>query len=660
MHRGQDLTLKEKILIVDDTPANISLLTQILSTHGYKVRVALSGKLALQSVQASPADLILLDIKMPDMDGYEVCRQLKASEQTCSIPVIFISALDATFDKVNAFTLGGVDYITKPIEPIEVLVRIEHQLRLRRFQLQMQTQNTQLQLLLTTTQAISSAADVEEALEVILINLCQNLGWELGEAWMPSSKGTVLEYCRCWYGDVRFDEFRRQSEAFRFALGEGLPGRVWVSQQVEWIADITQENSTVVLRAQIAAQAGFKGVLGIPIAFDRQVLAVLIFFHKQEMTPDERSLQLVNAVATQLGSMIQRKKAEEMLRQQAARERLIAEVTQQIRQSLNLDEILDATVNSIRHCLLSDRVAIYQFGANDNGTFVAESVGKNHPKMLGQTANQSWMQECFSAFSQGFPIVLDDIEKSNFTAEGIEFLQRYQVKAAVAMPVLKEDRLWGLLIAHQCAAPRDWQAFEVDLLHQLANQVAIAIHQSQLYQYVQSANRELRQLANLDGLTQIANRRRFDEYLNAEWKRLKREQAPLSLILLDVDFFKRYNDAYGHLAGDDCLRQVAGAIKSVVRRPADLAVRYGGEEFAVILPNTDIQGAVCVAEAIRQAVSNLAIPHSQSKVCGYVTVSLGVAGTVANLELSPQHLINAADAALYAAKKEGRDRVAYV
>jgi diguanylate cyclase (GGDEF)-like protein len=132
------------------------------------------------------------------------------------------------------------------------------------------------------------------------------------------------------------------------------------------------------------------------------------------------------------------------------------------------------------------------------------------------------------------------------------------------------------------------------------------------------------------------------------------------LILLDVDFFKRYNDAYGHLAGDDCLRQVAGAIKSVVRRPADLVARYGGEEFAIILPNTDIQGAVCVAQTMRQAVSNLAIPHSQSKVCGYVTVSLGVAGTVANLELSPQHLINAADAALYAAKKEGRDRVAYV
>lgn len=660
MAQGQDLKLKQKILVVDDTPANVSLLTKILSNHGYKVRVALSGKLALQSVQASPADLILLDIKMPDMDGYEVCRQLKASEQTCSIPVIFISALDATFDKVNAFTLGAVDYITKPIEPIEVLVRIEHQLRLRRFQLQMQTQNTQLQLLLTTTQAISSAADVEEALEIILINLCQNLGWDIGEAWMPSSKGTVLEYCRYWYRDSRFDEFRRQSEAFRFALGEGLPGRVWLSQQVEWIADITQENSTVFLRTQIAKQAALKGVLGIPIAFDHQVLAVLIFFHEQEITPDERSLQLVNAVATQLGSMIQRKKAEEVLQQQAVRERLIAEVTQQIRQSLNLDEILDATVNSIRQCLLSDRVAIYQFTANNNGTFVAESVGKNYPQMLGQTVNPSWIQECFSTFSQGFPIVLDDVEKFNFTGDGIEFFQRYQVKAVVAMPVLKEERLWGLLIAHQCAAPRDWQPFEVDLLSQLAAQVAIAIHQSQLYQYVQSANRELRQLANLDGLTQIANRRRFDECLNADWKRLRREQAPLSLILLDVDFFKRYNDAYGHLAGDDCLRQVAGAIKSVVRRPGDLVARFGGEEFAVILPNTNIEGAVFVAEAIRQAVSNLAIPHSQSKVCGYVTVSLGVASSVPNSELSPQHLMNAADAALYAAKKEGRDRVAYL
>jgi diguanylate cyclase (GGDEF)-like protein len=225
------------------------------------------------------------------------------------------------------------------------------------------------------------------------------------------------------------------------------------------------------------------------------------------------------------------------------------------------------------------------------------------------------------------------------------------------VPILNGEDLWGLLIVHQCGTPRYWQAFEVNLLQQLASQVAIAIHQSLLYQQVQVANEELHRLATLDGLTQIANRRRFDHYLEDEWHRLKREQAPLSLILFDVDFFKLYNDTYGHLAGDDCLRQLANALKNIVKRPADLIARYGGEEFAVILPNTEIQGAIYVAQNIRQAVRDLGIPHAQSKMCDRITVSLGVVSIVPNSEISPPDLINAADKALYIAKQQGRDQV---
>ncbi len=117
------------------------------------------------------------------------------------------------------------------------------------------------------------------------------------------------------------------------------------------------------------------------------------------------------------------------------------------------------------------------------------------------------------------------------------------------------------------------------------------------------------------------------------------------------------NDTYGHLAGDDCLRQLASALKNIVKRPADLIARYGGEEFAVILPNTDIQGGIYVAQTIRQAVRDLAIPHAQSSVCDRVTVSLGVVSIVPNSEISPPDLINAADKALYLAKQQGRNQV---
>ncbi|MBD1927234.1 diguanylate cyclase [Trichocoleus sp. FACHB-90] len=495
MNQGQPFKSKANILVVDDTPENITLLTQILSSHGYKVRVSPNGKLALESVRSSPPDLILLDIKMPDMDGYEVCQRLKASKQTCDIPTIFISALDANFDKVTAFMLGGVDYITKPFEYVEVLARIENQLRLRRFQLQLQAQNAQLQLLLTTTQAISEAADVEEALEAILANVCQTIGWDFGEAWIPNEEGTVIEYSRAWYAsDVLLNEFRQQSETFGFAVGEGLVGRVWLSQQLEWIADVSRENDRVFRRSRIAAEAGLKGALGIPIAIAKrcectighQVLAVLVFFQRHEMAPDERSLSLVNAVAAQFGSMIQHKKAEAALRQ---------------------------------------------------------------------------------------------------------------------------------------------------------------------------ANLKLERLASIDGLTQLANRRRFDDYLSHEWKRATREQQPLSLILFDVDYFKRYNDCYGHQSGDDCLQQLAKAASRAVKRPADLVARYGGEEFAAILPNTSAQGATAVAQAIRLEVQQLKLPHAQSKVSDYVTLSLGVSSAIPTEDCLPETLIAMADEALYQAKNQGRDRI---
>lgn len=167
----------------------------------------------------------------------------------------------------------------------------------------------------------------------------------------------------------------------------------------------------------------------------------------------------------------------------------------------------------------------------------------------------------------------------------------------------------------------------------------------------------MQRLATLDGLTGLPNRRRFDEYLDQEWRRLRREQVPLSLILCDIDFFKLYNDTYGHQAGDTCLISVASAIAQAVKRPADLVARYGGEEFAVILPNTTQNGALQVAEAIRVAVQDLKIVHSHSLVSQYVTLSLGVATMVPDCDTSPEILLKAADEALYQAKALGRDRV---
>ena len=177
---------------------------------------------------------------------------------------------------------------------------------------------------------------------------------------------------------------------------------------------------------------------------------------------------------------------------------------------------------------------------------------------------------------------------------------------------------------------------------------------------LQDANQELQRLATIDGLTQIANRRRFDECLSLAWRISIREQMPLSLLLCDVDCFKLYNDSKGHQAGDECLQQVAQAIKRAVKRPADLVARYGGEEFAVILPNTNGEGAIQVAEEIRSSLRTLAIAHPLSPVSEYVTVSVGISCTVPCHKGSPEELIAAADQALYQAKGSGRDRCVFV
>jgi diguanylate cyclase (GGDEF)-like protein len=173
---------------------------------------------------------------------------------------------------------------------------------------------------------------------------------------------------------------------------------------------------------------------------------------------------------------------------------------------------------------------------------------------------------------------------------------------------------------------------------------------------LQQANRELQLLTHLDGLTKIANRRCFDEFLVREWQRLSRTGQPLALLMLDVDYFKPYNDFYGHQGGDDCLIKIAQTIQQIVCRPADLVARYGGEEFSITLPETDLQGAITIAEAIHGAITALAIPHQSSKVSNQVTVSIGIVSLIPTLEFSFEHLIHQADQALYLAKQQGRDR----
>ena len=252
------------------------------------------------------------------------------------------------------------------------------------------------------------------------------------------------------------------------------------------------------------------------------------------------------------------------------------------------------------------------------------------------------------------PILIED---TNYTSgffsstEDTVFTNKILYGWLIAERYLSSESYLGKQVLDNSAPSEIWQTKEINLLKELTTHLAIAIKQGLLH-------KQLSQLALLDSLTKVYNRRSFDRQLKREWGNLKRIPAPLSLIMCDVDCFKIYNDVYGHQQGDLCLQQVAQAIASALKRPGDILARYGGEEFAIILPYTPQPGASQVAEIIRKTVKDLKIPHHNSSVDSVVTLSLGVASTVPNSLDYPQLLIEAADLALYQAKERGRDCVA--
>ena len=443
----------QEILIIDDQIENLRVLSEILEFNAYKVRKARDGKTALKNAQILPPDLILLDIRMPEIDGYEVCRQLKANPKTQEIPIIFLSALHQTSDKVKAFKAGGVDYISKPFQINELLARVKTQLTIQR-------QKSQLQQEVKNRQYTETILNESRQLLSGILNSCP-----LGMAFFKA--------IRDQHGKISY----------------------------------------------------FRCVLVNPI---------------------------------------------------------LAQAFGQTKDQLIGQRILRSTLDSVDPMLFDQCIQVVETGYPFQQEFFYEN------QLI-----QGWYVLNLIQHQDGFLVTIMDVT----------------------------DR-------------KEWETI------------------------LNRTNQNLYKQATLDSLTQVYNRRIFDLSLKQEWQRLKREQLPLSLILVDIDYFKRYNDFYGHPAGDRSLHQIAQTINQVVKRPADLVARYGGEEFAVILPNTDLKGARAVAQLIQQAVKSLKIPHARSLVDQFLTVSIGISSQVASQLETCQSLIQAADTALYHAKEQGRNQIA--
>ena len=346
----------------------------------------------------------------------------------------------------------------------------------------------------------------------------------------------------------------------------------------------------------------------------------------------------------------------------------IYEFSRQISVCKSLSSILELIDTKIKNYTNSNRVLVFIFNPQSNKL---ELCSKQENRVV------------FSSDRTNI-----DINNDVFTSKKAEIINNLKLdrrckeqdnvnSSLIAAPLMVYDQVIGIinLISEKTEA---YKNEDLTLLNSLTSQIAAAIQTALLSQYnqdyfyiledslvkwtfaLEQANKQLQKLALVDELTQITNRRGFEQYFNREYRRMKRDKKSLSLIIADVDYFKNYNDRYGHKAGDSCLKQIAQTINFSLKRAGDLVCRYGGEEFAIILPDTDSYGAVHLAETIREQIQKLNIIHESSTISNVITLSLGVATTMSTTASQPDIMLKAADDALYQAKQQGRDRYRFL
>lgn len=620
------------ILLIEDNPTDVRLIETLLRrTQGcdYNIDRVETMAEAIEWVLKNSYAVILLDLSLPDIRGLETCQVMY--QQAPHIPIIVLTGLEDEMTAISALKVGAQDYIFKNELRPNMLARAIHYAIKRKETLEKSRQSE-----------ARYRGIIEDQTEFI----CRFL-----------ADGTITFINRA------FSLFCHQSP--ESLIGQcasyELFAQDWPQLQIQ-LSQITSKSPTITLEFPI---------LGHAPHLIWQSWTIRGIFTSQNTLVE---YQAVGRDVTDT------KQVELILRKQAQQEKIFSIITQKIRQSLNLEEILKTTVQEMQQLLQVDRVLIYGLHPEPQLSVLVESVAPGCLSILGEIIEEVNLEEILDWGSQS-DLKLGVIEEISPQACSAfqEKLHQWQVKSQLVIPIKcfelpKPDQevgiklpeelrqktpesLWGLLALQDCRSPRTWPEDQLELLRKITHQVAIAIRQGQLYQQLAQTNRVLQQMATLDGLTGIANRRCFDQYLAVEWRRLAREATPLSVILCDVDYFKLYNDTYGHQAGDDCLRKVAQAIASSAQRPADLVARYGGEEFVVLLPNTPLDGALEVADKIQEEIQDREIEHLASPIRSNLTLSLGVACQTPRLDMEPYQLLINADEALYQSKAQGRNTI---
>jgi diguanylate cyclase (GGDEF)-like protein len=345
--------------------------------------------------------------------------------------------------------------------------------------------------------------------------------------------------------------------------------------------------------------------------------------------------------------------------------RSLGSLTEKINTAVGLEEVLEYVWDSFRMVVPYNRIGFAEF---DSDQRVVRAVWAR------SDASEIMIDKGYSApiastslgriLESGKPRIIDDLGRyleKHPESEATRAIVDEGMRASLTMPLEAMGHEVGFLF-FSSQQPCDYTEEHARLLERISGQLSLAIEKSRLYdrlldttRQLEAANEQLERAASTDGLTGLANRRVFDERIETEWRRCRRGTLPLSVLMIDIDHFKKFNDQFGHLAGDECLRAVASTLSDTLSRAADLVARYGGEEFGAILPETSGDRAFRLAEELRRRVERLMMEDLPSEA--RITISIGVATVVPTAERSVDELVRHADANLYLAKNDGRNLV---
>lgn len=354
--------------------------------------------------------------------------------------------------------------------------------------------------------------------------------------------------------------------------------------------------------------------------------------------------------------------------------KIISDIGQSITSTLNLEKILIRVYENINHLM---DASVFGIGLTNETKqiieyklYMEDSVrAPIFSTFLGSTS--SWAVWCLKNRKE---IMINDVENqyANYI-QGRKNSVGGRMESIIYYPLIVEDTILGVLTV-QSKRKNAYSQYNFDMVRALSSYIAIAINNAQeseklaeeikvrknAQMELEKINEKLLKLSEIDGLTGIPNRRRFDEFFSLEWSKSEEYSNYLSLLIVDIDCFKEYNDHYGHLAGDEVIRKIATLLQNSLKRCTDFVARYGGDEFIVVLPSTNAEGALCVAKRMKKAIESLKIEHNYSSVEKYITITIGVSSIIPKSNIDKVTLIHTSDKALYEAKGKGRNTIEFL